>query len=99
MSRARWHALSPEQQKTFPSLCPDFVLELRSTSDSLTMLQTKMQEYLENGAQLGWLIDPQNHRVEIYRQGQEVERLENPSDISGEALLPGFRLNLEQIWH
>jgi len=73
-------------------------VELRSETDSLKDLRAKMQEYLENGAQLGWLIDPQNKRVEIYRAGQGVEMLENPSTLSGEAVLPGFTLSLKRIW-
>jgi Uma2 family endonuclease len=98
VSRQRWDALTPEQQRTFPQICPDFVVELRSQSDSLTALQAKMREYLENGARLGWLIDPQNRRVEIYRLGGEVEVLENPVELSGEDVLPGFVLNLRKLW-
>jgi Uma2 family endonuclease len=98
VSRQRWDALTPEQQRTFPQICPDFVVELRSQSDSLTALQAKMREYLENGARLGWLIDPKNRRVEIYRLGGEVEVLENPVELSGEDVLPGFVLNLRKLW-
>ena len=98
VSRQRWEALTPEQRKGFVPLCPDFVVELRSASDSLSKLQEKMLEYLDNGARLGWLIDPQNRRVEIYRPGQDVEVLEHPTDISGEDILPGFVLNLRRIW-
>ncbi len=97
VSRERWDALNPQQRKGFVPLCPDFVVELRSPSDSLSTLRTKMLEYLENGTQLGWLIDPQYHRVEIYRPGQTVEVLENPIELSGEAILPGFVLNLRRI--
>jgi Uma2 family endonuclease len=79
-------------------LCPDFVVELRSATDSLAKLQEKMQEYLNNGARLGWLIDPQNQRVEIYRPGQEIQVLEHPAELSGEDVLPGFILNLRRIW-
>ena len=75
--RERWEVLTPQQRKGFVPLCPDFVVELRSESDSLRSLQTKMQEYIDNGARLGWLIDPKNRRVEIYRSGSEVEVLEN----------------------
>jgi Uma2 family endonuclease len=74
------------------------VVELRSASDSLSKLQEKMQEYMANGARLGWLIDPQNQRVEIYRPGREVEVLEQPMELSGEDVLPGFVLNLRRIW-
>ena len=93
----RWNALTPEQQEKFAPICPDFVVELRSRTDSLKELQEKMQEYIENGAQLGWLIDRKNKRVEIYRPGKDVEILDNPASLSGENVLPGFVLHLEQI--
>jgi Uma2 family endonuclease len=96
--RERWDALTAEQRRGFVPLCPDFVVELRSATDSLTKLQEKMQEYLDNGARLGWLIDPQNQRVQIYRPGQPVEVLEHPTELSGEDVLPGFILNLRRIW-
>jgi len=96
--RERWETLTSEQRKGFVPLCPDFVVELRSESDRLSDLQTKMQEYMDNGAQLGWLIDPQNKRVEIYRAGQALEVLENPSTLSGEAVLPGFTLALKRVF-
>ncbi|NJK68129.1 MAG: Uma2 family endonuclease [Microcoleus sp. CSU_2_2] len=98
VSRERLEALTPKQRKGFVPLCPDFVVELRSASDSLSTLQTKMREYMENGARLGWLIDPQNRRVEIYRQQAEVEILINPAELSGEDILPGFVLNLRRVW-
>nr|WP_313898536.1 Uma2 family endonuclease [Roseofilum reptotaenium] len=94
----RWDALTPEQQDAFIPLCPDFVVELRSKTDSLKELQAKMQEYSENGAQLGWLIDPKNKQVEICRPGQAVEVLENPMILSGEEVLPGFTLTLKRVW-
>lgn len=94
----RWNALTPEERTKFLPLCPDFVVELLSPSDSLTVAQDKMQEYLENGILLGWLINRKTRRVEIYRPGQEVEVLENPTILSGEDVLPGFILNLELIW-
>ena len=93
----RWNALTPEQREKFLPLCPDFVVELRSPSDSLTELREKMQEYIANGARLGWLIDRKNQRVEIYRPNQEVEILENPATLSGEDVLPGFVLVLAPI--
>ncbi|RCJ34738.1 hypothetical protein A6770_16870 [Nostoc minutum NIES-26] len=93
----RWNALTPEQQEKFAPICPDFVVELRSPSDSLKDLQEKMQEYIENGVQLGWLIDRKNKRVEIYRPGKNIEILENPASLSGENVLPGFVLNLQGI--
>ncbi|MEH2419555.1 MAG: Uma2 family endonuclease [Nostoc sp.] len=98
VSRERWQALTPEQKGTFPNICPDFVVELRSSSDRLGSLQTKMKEYIDNGALLGWLIDPQQRRVEIYRPGLAVEVLENPTELSSEAVLPGFMLNLRRLW-
>ena len=95
---AKWESLTPEQQEKFPPICPDFVIELRSPSDSLKPLQEKMQEYMENGTRLGWLINRKNRQVEIYRQGREKEILENPTTLSGEDVLPGFVLNLSLIW-
>lgn len=95
---AKWHELNPEQQEGLLPLCPDFLIELRSKSDSLKLLQEKMQEYLENGTQLGWLINRQDRQVEIYRQGQAVEILSNPMILSGENILPNFTLDLEPIW-
>ncbi|NER35536.1 MAG: Uma2 family endonuclease [Oscillatoria sp. SIO1A7] len=98
LTRDRWEAMSPEQRKRFPPLCPDFVVELLSPSDSLSATQEKMQEYLDNGARLGWLINRRTRQVEIYRPGREVEVLENPATLSGETVMPGFVLNLELIW-
>ena len=94
----RWNALTSEQQKKFPPICPDFVVELMSPSDSLKETQDKMKEYRDNGAVLGWLINRKSRQVEIYRQNQEVEVLESPVAVSGEDVLPGFILNLESIW-
>lgn len=93
-----WNALTPEQQKKFPPICPDFVVELLSPSDSLKETQDKMKEYRDNGALLGWLINRKSRQVEIYRQNREVEVLESPATVSGEDVLPGFVLNLESIW-
>jgi Uma2 family endonuclease len=93
----RWNALTPDQQDSFPPICPDFVVELRSPSDSLRQLQEKMQEYIANGIRLGWLIDPQNQQVEIYRPGQEKEILKRPDRLSGEDILSGFVLDLTGI--
>lgn len=98
VSRDRWDTLTPEQCDGFIPLCPEFVVELRSKTDTLKALQAKMQEYIDNGTRLGWLIDPKNKRVEIYRPSQDVEVLENPSTLSGEAVLPGFTLTLKRIW-
>ena len=94
----RWNALTPEQKTKFAPLCPDFVVELLSPSDSLKDTQEKMKEYRDNGARLGWLINRKSRQVEIYRQGQDVEVLESPASLSGEDVLPGFVLNLEPIW-
>ena len=94
----RWDALSPEERRGFSPICPDFVLELRSPSDQLRTLQDKMQEYLDNGARLGWLIDPGELVVYIYRPGEAVERLEAPREVSGESVLPGFVLRLTAVW-
>jgi Uma2 family endonuclease len=95
---AKWESLTPKQQEKFPPICPDFVIELRSPSDSLKLLQEKMPEYIENGTRLGWLINRKSRQVEIYRQGREKEILENPITLSGEDVLPGFGLNLSLIW-
>ncbi len=90
----RWEALSLEERKKFPPLAPDFVLELRSESDRLKPLQDKMLEYLENGVPLGWLINPQDKQIEIYRQNQSVEVIKIPIKLSGEDVLVGFELRL-----
>jgi Uma2 family endonuclease len=97
VSKDRLEALNPDPAKFLP-LAPDFVVELRSQSDTLKPLQTKMQEYVDNGVRLGWLIDPKNQQVEIYRLGQEVEVLESPISLSGEDVLPGFSLDLSHLW-
>ncbi|MBW4561643.1 MAG: Uma2 family endonuclease [Mojavia pulchra JT2-VF2] len=94
----RWNALTQEQQTRFLPLCPDFVIELLSPSDSLKETQAKMREYQHNGVRLGWLINRKSRQVEIYRQGQEVEVLDSPATLSGENVLQGFVLNLEAIW-
>jgi Uma2 family endonuclease len=98
VSRARWDNLSSEEKEGFAPICPDFVIELRSRTDSLNSLQEKMQEYIQNGAKLGWLIDRKNRQIEIYRPSQDVEILENPTTISGENILSGFVLDLTYIW-
>jgi Uma2 family endonuclease len=94
VENARWDALTQEQQEKFVPLCPDFVIELRSRTDPLTQLQDKMQEYLNSGLKLGWLINPQTQQVEIYRPTQPVETVELPTRLSGENVLPGFTLDL-----
>lgn len=93
-----WDTLTPEQKERFIPLCPDFVVELLSPSDSLQVAQAKMQEYRGNGTRLGWLIDRKARQVEIYRPSQEVEVLQFPTTLSGESVLTGFFLNLQLIW-
>jgi len=99
VEKSRWSALTPEQREKFIPLCPDFVIELVSPSDSLKKTQEKMQEYMENGCRLGWLINRKKREVEIYRPGQDVEFLQSPLTLSGENVLPGFVLNLQKIWN
>ena len=98
VSRRRWQALSPEQQERFPPLCPDFVAEIRSRTDSLPALQAKMQEWVDNGAQLGWLIDPLEKKLYVYRPGAVAECLDNPETVSGDPILPGCSLELRRLW-
>ncbi|MFE1744181.1 Uma2 family endonuclease [Coleofasciculus sp. H7-2] len=94
----RWDALSKEQQKKFAPISPDFVVELRSQSDRLKDLQEKMQEYIDNGVRLGWLIDRIQRKIYIYRPGIPVECLDNPNSVSGDPELPRFILDLSEIW-
>ena len=94
----RWKALTATDRQRFAPICPDFVLELRSPTDDLATTQAKMLEYLANGARLGWLLDPQAKRVYMYHPGQTAEVLENPETVSGDPVLPGFVLNLRDIW-
>ena len=97
--KERYYALSEEErEERFGRIVPDFVIELRSKSDSLKKLQNKMSEYIENGVRLGWLINPYERRVHIYRTDESVEVLENLQKVSGEAVLPGFELDLTEIW-
>ena len=96
--RDRWKALTLEQQDKYPPICPDFVIELVSPSDRVEELRQKMQEYLDNGAELGWLIDPKTRLVEVYRSGQNKEILDSPATLSGEDVLPEFVLNLQPIY-
>jgi Uma2 family endonuclease len=94
----RWDALTDVEKEKFPPICPDFVVELRSKTDSLKRLREKMAEYIENGAQLGWLIDPLEKKVYVYRPNRAVEILDNPQMVSGEPLLKGFTLEMKTIW-
>lgn len=91
---ARWNALTNEQKRKFPPIAPDFVMELRSATDSLSRLQAKMQEYINSGVRLGWLFNPQDQQVEIYQVGKEKRVLSLPATLSEEDILPGFRLRV-----
>ena len=93
----KWESLTEEQQEKFPPICPDFVIELRSRTDSLKSLQEKMQEYINSGLKLGWLINPQDEEVEVYRCNKQMELIKLPASLSGEDILPGFILDLPII--
>ena len=97
VARERWEALTPAEKEGFVPLCPDFVAELRSTTDRPAALRRKMREYLAEGARLGWLIDPLTGRVAVYRPDRPVETLERPARLSGENVLPGFVLDLKGV--
>ncbi|OKH53750.1 hypothetical protein NIES2101_09865 [Calothrix sp. HK-06] len=97
IQKERWEALTPEQRRKFPPIAPDFTIELRSATDDLETLREKMQEYMDAGVQLAWLINPQQQQVEIYRQGQDIEVRNLPTQLSGENLLPGFSLSLSRF--
>lgn len=96
--KSRWEAIASEQRKRFAPICPDFVIELQSETNSLQVLQDKMQEYIDNGTNLGWLIDRLQRKVYIYRPNIAVEELDQPATVSGDSVLPGFILDLSQIW-
>lgn len=98
MTKEKWDSLSPSEKRGFSRVVPDFVMELLSPSDSLADTQMKMEEYIENGVRLGWLIDPLEQKVHIYRANGEVEILNNPETVSGEDILVGFELNVREIW-
>ena len=98
IQKERWDRLTSEQKEKFPPIAPDFVLELMSPTDSLKETQDKMKEYMENQVRLGWLMNRKSRRVEIYRAGKPVEVLSNPSQLSGEDVLPGLVLDLRMIW-
>jgi Uma2 family endonuclease len=95
--RERWEAVPPEAREKFAPICPDFVVELRSPSDRLPKLQAKMEEYLANGAKLGWLIDPKARAAWIYRPGAPGERVEAPARLRGDPVLPGFELDIAAL--
>ena len=94
----RWNALTENEKASFAPLCPDFVVELKSSSDTLSGLQAKMEEYMSNGALLGFLIDRKPRQVHVYRPGQEPKILENPDGVNGDPELPGFQLQMAKIW-
>jgi Uma2 family endonuclease len=96
--RERWNALTKDQRERFAPLCPDFVIELRSPTDRLSDLYEKMEEYIANGARLGWLIVPIDKRVYVYRPGQPVETLDDPPTLSGDPVLPGFVFAVRELW-
>ena len=98
VKRERWEALTEEEREGFAPLCPDFVIELRSRSDNLPPLEDKMLEYVANGAQMAWLIDPLRKRVYIYRPNRNIEVLEDPDMVSGDPELPGFKLDVRELW-
>lgn len=98
IEQSRWERLTPEQRRKFAPICPDFVLELKSPSDDLASLQAKLQEYIDNGAQLGWLIDPETQQVYVYRPGQTVQTLERPASLAGDPVLPSLVMDLTLIW-
>jgi Uma2 family endonuclease len=98
VSKNRWDALTQNEKEQFPPVCPDFVVELRSRTDSVAELQVKLEEYIANGAQLGWLIDPLERKVHVYRPGLAAEILNDPETLSGEPLLKGFTLDLRSLW-
>jgi Uma2 family endonuclease len=94
----RWNALSAQDQARFAPLCPDFVIELRSPSDNLSDLQTKMNQWIANGAQLAWLIDPIDRTVSVYRPGESPEVHHHPSSVQGSGVIAGFELVMTRIW-
>jgi Uma2 family endonuclease len=98
IKKEKWDNLTLEEKTKFPPIAPDFVLELMSPTDNLQETQKKMQEYMENGVKLGWLINPKTQQVEIYRLGKPVEILNSPVELSGEDILPEFILNMAIVW-
>jgi len=94
---SRWEALTPEQRRRFPPIAPDFVIEVRSSTDSLETLRSKMQEYMASGVRLGWLFNPKDQQVEIYRQGAAAAVRPLPTQLSGDSVLPGFVLSASRF--
>jgi Uma2 family endonuclease len=97
MSNERWNVIPDEQQEKLAPVCPDFVIELRSPSDHLSDVKEKMEEYIANGAKLGWLLDPFDNCAIIYRPGQAPERIEKPTVLNGDPVLPGFEFDFREI--
>ena len=98
ISQEQFESLTAEQRKKFLPLCPFFLIEVLSPSDSLKATQDKMDEYIANGCKLGWLIDPRKKQVHVYRPAQPVQVLDNPQTLSGDPELPGFALDLQPVW-
>ncbi|MBE9220023.1 Uma2 family endonuclease [Dolichospermum flos-aquae] len=98
IKRTKWEIIPADKRKKFAPICPEFVVELRSENDSLSTLKEKMQEYIDNGTQLAWLIDRKQRQVFIYRPNCGVAELDNPQTLTGEDILPGFVLDLSEIW-
>ena len=98
LSRERWDALTPDEKRKGAPLCPEFLVELMSPSDRLEDQKEKMEEYIANGLRLGWLIDPDNKTVYIYRPGTAPEALKSPATLSGDPVLRGFLFNIAEIW-
>ncbi|MBZ8178688.1 Uma2 family endonuclease [Oscillatoria salina] len=98
IKKSRWNGLTPEQREKFLPLCPDFVVEILSPTDSLKKTQAKMQEYLDNGCKLGWLINRKRENIAVYRPQTKIEILARPLSLSGEDILPGFTLDLSKFW-
>jgi Uma2 family endonuclease len=96
--KSRWDALSEADQARFSPICPDFIIELRSPNDSLVELKQKMERWIANGVQLGWLIDPENKTVSVYRPGDQPEVLAHPTSVQGHGVMAGFELVMERIW-
>lgn len=96
--RERWEALTQDERERFPPLCPDFVAEIRSRTDRLRALKEKMEEYLANGAQLGWLLDPVERKVYVYRPGADAVCLDDPETVCGDPVLPGFTLDVRGLF-
>lgn len=98
IKRTKWEIIPADKRKKFAPICPEFVVELRSDNDNLSTLKEKMQEYIDNGTQLAWLIDRKQRKVFIYRRNCGVAELDNPQTLTGEDILPGFVLDLSEIW-